>query len=276
MATAPNGPGAPLLGAPLLGAPLLSVDRVSLQYRVPGRLVTAVHDVSFDVLTGDRFVLLGPSGCGKSSLLKAIAGFVRPSAGAIRLKGEAVREPGPDRMMVFQDLDQLLPWQTVAGNVVSALRRAGGLARGPAEARAAEMIERVGLAKFADAYPHTLSGGMKQRAALARALALRPAMLLMDEPFAALDALTRATMQRELLGLSLDMALTVLFVTHSVEEALLIGTRILVLSAHPGRVRAEFAGVTPYAPPAAKERLKQRIEALVMASDHPAEPSHAG
>lgn len=118
---------------------------------------------------------------------------------------------------------------------------------------------------------------MKQRAALARALALRPAMLLMDEPFAALDALTRATMQRELLSLSLDMDLTVLFVTHSVEEALLIGTRILVLSAHPGQVRAEFQGVAPDAPPPARERLKQRIETLVMAIDHPAAAvSHAG
>ncbi|HLZ66269.1 MAG TPA: ATP-binding cassette domain-containing protein [Aliidongia sp.] len=267
--TLPDQPPAPV--------PLLSVDAVTLQYRVPGRLVTAVHDVSFTVLTGDRFVILGPSGCGKSSLLKAIAGFARPSAGAIRLDGVPVRQPGPDRMMVFQDLDQMLPWQTVAGNVVQALRRAAGVPRAEAEARAAEMIGRVGLAKFADAYPHTLSGGMKQRAALARALALRPAMLLMDEPFAALDALTRATMQRELLGLSLDMDLTVLFVTHSVEEALLLGTRILVLSAHPGQVRAEFQGLAPGAPPAAKERLRQRIETLIMAPDLAgAEVSHAG
>jgi NitT/TauT family transport system ATP-binding protein len=252
--------------------PLLSVEAVTLQYRVPGRLVTAVHDVSFEVLTGDRFVILGPSGCGKSSLLKAIAGFSRPSAGTIRLAGAPIVRPGPDRMMVFQDLDQLLPWQTVAGNVVSALRRAAGLSRTEAASRAAEMIGRVGLATFAGAYPHTLSGGMKQRAALARALALRPAMLLMDEPFAALDALTRATMQRELLDLSRDMDLTVLFVTHSVEEALLIGTRILVLSAHPGQVRAEFQGLAPDAPPAAKEHLKRRIETLIM------EPrlSHAG
>ena len=266
-----------LVPSPPPGMPLLAVDAVTLQYRVPGRLVTAVHDVSFDVLSGDRFVILGPSGCGKSSLLKAIAGFGRPSAGAIRLGGVPIHQPGPDRMMVFQDLDQLLPWQTVAGNVVSALRRAAGLSRAESEARAAEMIGRVGLAKFAGAYPHTLSGGMKQRAALARALALRPAMLLMDEPFAALDALTRATMQRELLALSLDMNLTVLFVTHSVEEALLIGTRILVLSAHPGQVRAEFRGVTPDAPPEARDRLKQRIETLIMAIDHPAaEVSHAG
>jgi NitT/TauT family transport system ATP-binding protein len=260
----------------MAASPLLEVDRVTLQYRAPGRLVTAVHNVSFDVLTGDRFVILGPSGCGKSSLLKAIAGFAQPSAGAIRLGDQPVRRPGPDRMMVFQDLDQLLPWQTVAGNVVSALRRAGGLSRAEAEVRAGEMIGRVGLGKFATAYPHTLSGGMKQRAALARALALRPAMLLMDEPFAALDALTRATMQRELLGLSLDMDLTVLFVTHSVEEALLIGTRILVMSAHPGQVRAEFRGLAPDAPPDARARLKQRIENLVMATDEPAtEASHA-
>jgi len=252
--------------------PLLSVDAVTLQYRVPGRLVTAVHDVSFEVLTGDRFVILGPSGCGKSSLLKAIAGFGKPSAGSFRLSGVPITRPGPDRMMVFQDLDQLLPWQTVAGNVVSALRRAAGLSRAEAEIRAAEVIGRVGLAKFAGAYPHTLSGGMKQRAALARALALRPAMLLMDEPFAALDALTRATMQRELLDLSLDMNLTVLFVTHSVEEALLIGTRILVLSAHPGQVRAEFQGLGPDAAPAAKEHLKRRIETLIMETSL----SHAG
>ncbi|WP_043879183.1 ABC transporter ATP-binding protein [Azorhizobium caulinodans] len=226
-----------------IGAPLLSVEGVTLQYKTPGSLVTATYRVDFDVYDSDRFVLLGPSGCGKSTLLKAIGGYLRPTEGKIRLKGHEVKEPGPDRMMVFQEFDQLLPWKTVRENVVFALTASGRLEGAEAQERAAAYIDKVGLTKFIDSYPHMLSGGMKQRVAIARGMAMEPDVLLMDEPFAALDALTRRKMQDELLQLWEDTRFTVLFVTHSIEEAIKIGTRILLLSPHPGRVRAELNSV---------------------------------
>ena len=220
--------------------PLLQVDGVSLEYRTPTRVVRATHRVSFDVHASDRFVLLGPSGCGKSTLLKAVAGFVPPAEGEIRLEGRRVQAPGPDRIVVFQEFDQLPPWKTVRQNVMFPLRQARGLSEAEASDVAMHFLDKVGLAGFADAYPHTLSGGMKQRVAIARALATRPKVLLMDEPFAALDALTRRRMQEELLALWDEAAFTLLFVTHSIEEALVVGSRILLLSPHPGRVRAEL------------------------------------
>jgi NitT/TauT family transport system ATP-binding protein len=219
---------------------LLSAKHVTLEYRTPERLVRATHDVSFDVYDADRFVLLGPSGCGKSTLLKAVAGFIEPVAGSIEIAGERVRGPGADRIVVFQEFDQLPPWKTVAQNVAFPLRVARKLSRAEARERALHYLDKVGLAKFADAYPHTLSGGMKQRVAIARALAMQPRVLLMDEPFAALDALTRRRMQEELLRLWSDERFTLLFVTHSIEEALIVGNRILLLTPHPGRVRAEL------------------------------------
>ncbi len=219
---------------------LLAVDRVSLEYRTRERVVRATHDVSFDVYGGDRFVLLGPSGCGKSTLLKAVGGFIKPASGTITLDGEAVREPGADRIVVFQEFDQLPPWKTVLENIAFPLRAAKKLSRAEAKERAQHYLDKVGLAAFADAYPHTLSGGMKQRVAIARALAMQPRVLLMDEPFAALDALTRRKMQEELLRLWEEVRFTLLFVTHSIEEALIVGSRILLLSPHPGRVRAEL------------------------------------
>lgn len=220
--------------------PALQFADVTIDYRGADRVVRATDRVSFDVLEGDRFVLLGPSGCGKSTLLKAAAGFVTPDAGCVRLDGATITEPGPDRLVVFQEFDQLLPWKTVLGNVVFPLRVARGLPRRDAEERARDILARVGLADFAGAFPHTLSGGMKQRVAIARALAMQPRVLLMDEPFAALDALTRRRMQEELLALWESFRFTLLFVTHSIEEALVVGNRILLLSPHPGRVRAEL------------------------------------
>lgn len=220
--------------------PLLAVDKLSLEYRTPGRVVRATHEVSFDVHAGDRFVLLGASGCGKSSLLKAVAGFLPPSDGEIRLDGRPVSGPGPDRIVVFQEFDQLPPWKTVKDNVIFPLRATGTLGRKEAAERALHYLDKVGLAAFADAYPHTLSGGMKQRVAIARALAMQPRVLLMDEPFAALDALTRRKMQEELLALWDEVRFTLLFVTHSIEEALVVGNRIGLLSPHPGRMRAEI------------------------------------
>ncbi|MBV8503931.1 MAG: ABC transporter ATP-binding protein [Paucibacter sp.] len=221
-------------------ASLVQVEGVSLEYATHEHIVRATHRVSFEVRQGERFVLLGPSGCGKSSLLKAIGGFISPSEGRIMLDGVAVHEPGPDRMVVFQEFDQLPPWKTVLDNVMFPLLASRRLARAEARERAADMLTKVGLADFANAYPHTLSGGMKQRVAIARALAMQPKVLLMDEPFAALDALTRRRMQEELLTLWEEAKVTLLFVTHSIEEALVVGDRILLLSPHPGRVRAEL------------------------------------
>ena len=219
---------------------LLAVDHVSLEYRTPERVVRATHQVSFEIDPGDRFVLLGPSGCGKSTLLKAVAGFIQPCEGQIRLQGQTVNAPGPDRIVVFQEFDQLPPWKTVKQNVMFPLLASNTLKRREAEERALHYLDKVGLAAFADVYPHTLSGGMKARVAIARALAMQPKILLMDEPFAALDALTRRKMQEELLLLWEEVRFTLLFVTHSIEEALVIGNRILLLSPHPGRVRAEI------------------------------------
>ncbi len=220
--------------------PLLQVDRLSLQYRSATAVVQATREVSFDVHPADRFVLLGPSGCGKSSLLKSVAGFLPPAAGEIRLEGRTVRQPGPDRIVVFQEFDQLPPWKTVLHNVMFPLLASRTLGKREAAERARHYLDKVGLTRFADAYPHTLSGGMKARVAIARALAMQPKMLLMDEPFAALDALTRRKMQEELLTLWDEVRFTLLFVTHSIEEALVVGNRILLLSPHPGRVRAEI------------------------------------
>jgi len=224
---------------------ILDVDNVTLQY-VAGQLsIMATYNVSAQVYKGDRFVLLGPSGCGKSTLLKAIGGFHKPTHGEIRLRGRKVTGPGPDRMMVFQEFDQLLPWKTVVQNVMFPLLESGKFRnRKEAEDRARHYLDKVNLSKFADNYPHMLSGGMKQRVAIARGMAMEPDILLMDEPFAALDALTRVKMQDELLELWDDTHFTVLFVTHSIAEAIKIGNRILLMSPHPGQVKAELNGLS--------------------------------
>ena len=222
--------------------PLLAVDAVTLQYRTPSHLVTATYRVTFDVRQSDRFVILGPSGCGKSTLLKAVGGYISPVEGVILLNGAKVVAPGPDRVFVFQEFDQLLPWKTVKENIAFALTASGKLPRREAAARAMHFIDKVKLTGFANSFPHTLSGGMKQRVAIARGMAMEPEILLMDEPFAALDALTRTRMQEELLQLWDDTKSTILFVTHSIPEAIRVGSRILLLSAHPGQVRAELTG----------------------------------
>jgi NitT/TauT family transport system ATP-binding protein len=213
---------------------------VTVRYGDRRAATTACEDVSFTAAPGERLALLGPSGCGKSSLLAAVAGFVRPAAGTVLLDSRPVLRPGPDRMVVFQEFEQLLPWKTVLGNVAFPPRLAG-LPRAASDSRAAALVEMVGLGRFAAAYPHTLSGGMKMRVAIARALAAEPRVLLMDEPFAALDALTRRRMQEELIRLWRRLGFTMLFVTHSIEEAVRVGDRVLLLSAHPGRLVAEHA-----------------------------------
>jgi NitT/TauT family transport system ATP-binding protein len=228
------------LNAGLNSSPLLRVEGVTLQYETGHRLIRAAYRVSFNVLRSDRFVILGPSGCGKSTILKAVGGYVHPVEGRILLDGVSVSAPGPDRVFVFQEFDQLLPWKTVRENIVFALTAGKRLPRNEAMERATHFLRKVNLTDFADSHPHTLSGGMKQRVAIARALAMEPQMLLMDEPFAALDALTRARMQEELLELWQETRSTILFVTHSIPEAIRVGNRILLLSAHPGQVKAEL------------------------------------
>jgi len=219
---------------------LLQIQNVSLEYQTRHRIVRATQGVSIDVHEAERYVLLGPSGCGKSTLLKAVAGFITPKQGRIVLQGQPVTGPGPDRVVVFQEFDQLAPWKTVLENVLFALKASGTLRGAPARGRALYYLDKVGLSAFTDAYPNTLSGGMKQRVAIARALAMQPRVLLMDEPFASLDALTRRKMQEELLRLWEEVRFTLLFVTHSIEEALVVGSRIALLSPHPGRLRAEI------------------------------------
>src|ERR1700710_2933745 len=222
---------------------LLDVSDVTLRYKTSSAGVTATERVSFSVDRSDRFVLLGPSGCGKSTLLKAVGGYMTPSEGRMRINGRAITEPGADRMMIFQEFDQLLPWKTVLENVMFPLLMTRRLPRKDAEARARAYIEEGGLTRVLAPSPHTRPGGIKQRGAMARGRAMEPDTLLRDEPFAALDALTRRTCQDELLQLWAETKFTVLFVTHSIAEAIKIGNRILLLSPHPGRVKAEIVDV---------------------------------
>jgi NitT/TauT family transport system ATP-binding protein len=255
-----------------LAQPLLQVEGVTLQYKTREHLVTATYRVSFEVLPSDRFVLLGPSGCGKSTLLKAVGGYLEPVEGRIRLKGREVARPGRNRVMVFQEFDQLLPWKTVKENVMFGLLASGTLSGAAAQERAMAYIEKVNLTRFADAYPHTLSGGMKQRVAIARGMAMEPDILLMDEPFAALDALTRRRMQDELLRLWEETGFAILFVTHSVPEAVRIGNRILLLSPHPGQVRAELdSDGQDREDPASGKRLSDRIHGMLFSGQAAAE-----
>jgi NitT/TauT family transport system ATP-binding protein len=218
--------------------PVLEARGLTLEYETEAGPLRVVEDVAFSVESGERLVLLGPSGCGKSSILKAVAGFTRPSAGSITTRGRPITGPGPDRVVVFQEFDQLLPWKTVRENVAFPLRVARKVSKAEAAERADRALAAVGLTRVADNYPHALSGGMKQRAAIARALATKPDILLMDEPFAALDALTRRNLQEDLLKLAHELRIALIFVTHAIDEAVLIGTRLLLLSAHPGRTIA--------------------------------------
>ena len=203
-----------------------------------GKHVVAVDAISFDVGRGEKFVVIGPSGCGKTTLLKAIGGFMRPSAGRLTIEGRPIASAGPDRMVVFQDFDQLFPWHTIRGNVAYALRvTKSGVSKEESFKRADAVLDLVGIGHAAERYPHQLSGGMKQRAAIARAIALEPTLLLLDEPFGALDAITRTRMQRELLAIHERLGLSIVLITHSIEEAAAIGDRVLVLTRGPGRVR---------------------------------------
>jgi NitT/TauT family transport system ATP-binding protein len=218
----------------------LCLDGVGIRYRLGASDFVAVENVSLEIKSGERVMLLGPSGCGKSSLLKVIAGFQKPATGEVQSNGRKITEPGPDRFVVFQEFDQLFPWKTVLGNVADCIRLTRKLPRAEAASRAAKILEMVGLAGYFDFYPHTLSGGMKQRVAIARAWSVDPAILLMDEPFAALDAQTRASLQDETVKIWRGARRTLIFVTHSIDEALYLGDKIVVMGRSPGRVLRVF------------------------------------
>ena len=213
------------------------VEGVSHTYRPPrGRTVLALDDVSLTVGAREFVALLGPSGCGKSTLLYLIGGFLPNESGTILVDGKPVCAPGPDRGIVFQHF-ALFPWKTVRANILYGLERQR-LPRPERERRAQAFIDLVGLKGFEDSYPSQLSGGMRQRTAIARTLAFNPGILLMDEPFGALDAQTRALMQSELLGILRRDPKTVIFVTHDVQEAVYLADRVAVMSARPGRIKA--------------------------------------
>lgn len=214
---------------------LLEVSDVKICYRLRRMVVTAVESASFTMRRHERLMLIGPSGCGKSTLLKAIAGFLPIAAGRITFDGRHDLTPGPDRAVVFQEFDQLFPWRTVLENVAYPLRVIGR-DRETARATAERFLEMTGLTQALDRHPHELSGGMKQRVAIARALALEPTMLLMDEPFGSLDAITRARLQRELKVIADRTRVSVLFVTHSIQEAMTLGDRVVVLGPPPSQV----------------------------------------
>jgi len=199
----------------------------------------ALRDVSLSVAPGEFVCLIGPSGCGKTTLLQLVAGFLQPTAGRVLMGGVPVGAPGPDRGMVFQEY-ALFAWMTARQNVEFGLRMQG-VGRAERRERSRAALARVGLERAADRYPHELSGGMRQRVAVARALINRPRVLLMDEPFAAVDAMTRATLQEDLLALWQDAGVCVMFVTHNIDEAVFLAQRVVVMGAHPGSVRAEVA-----------------------------------
>jgi NitT/TauT family transport system ATP-binding protein len=196
--------------------------------------VTALQDINFKTHRRELVCVIGPSGCGKSTLIRILAGLETPSSGELLLDNKPVFEPGPDRGMVFQGYT-LFPWLTVKSNVMFGLEMQGAT-KATAESEAMNWIDLVGLNRFADAYPHQLSGGMKQRVAIARALANKPRILLMDEPFGALDAQTRARMQANLIEIWRNIDITILFITHDLDEAIYLADRILVLKANPGEV----------------------------------------
>ncbi|MFD1941802.1 ABC transporter ATP-binding protein [Paradevosia shaoguanensis] len=212
-------------------SPLISLRHVGKSFK-DGE-VRAIEDISFDVRPGEFVSLVGPSGCGKTTILRLINGLITPDEGEVRVMG-AAPEPGPDLAMVFQSA-RLMPWRTVAGNIEFALALRG-LNRKDRQERALALLGAVGLRDFANAYPHELSGGMQQRVGLARALSVEPKVLLMDEPFAALDAMTREVLRNELLQMWSERRMAIVFVTHDIEEAVLLSQRIVLLRPRPGRV----------------------------------------
>ena len=265
-------------GAAGPGAPAIRCAGVRKVFSTGGREVAALDGIDLEVAAGEFVCLLGPSGCGKSTLLNAVAGFSPPTAGAVEALGRPVAGPGPERAMVFQEY-ALFPWMTVERNVAFGLEL-----RGDPAPRVREVVERLlrklGLADFRDRFPKDLSGGMRQRVAIARVLAIDPPLLLMDEPFGALDALTRRSLQDELLRIWAEDRKTVLFVTHGIEESIYLADRVVVMTYRPGTVK-RLVPVTLPRPrdPASPEfnQLKRELTALVMEEQarHQADEAHA-
>ena len=214
------------------------IDDVSVIFERDGVKNIAIDSTSIKIMPGEFVCILGPSGCGKSTLLNAVAGFISPTQGAVSVDGNIVEKPGPDRGMVFQQYS-LFPWKTIRENVAFGPLRTGS-GRAAAEGTANTFLSMVGLYDYADRYPAELSGGMKQRVGIARALANYPSVLLMDEPFGALDAQTRVMMQENLLQIWSKFRITVMFITHDIDEAIFLADRVLVMSASPGRIIADI------------------------------------
>jgi ABC-type nitrate/sulfonate/bicarbonate transport system ATPase subunit len=225
------------------GDPVLAIAAVSKRFAVGDGEIEALARIDLSVAPGQLVCLIGASGCGKSTLLRVIAGFEEPTTGRVSVRGKPITRPGRDRGMVFQDY-ALFPWMNVRDNIAFGPRQRR-VAKQEIDATTDEYLRLVGLERFAARYPSQLSGGMKQRVAIARVLANDPDILLMDEPFGALDALTREQLQRELLQIWTRTGVTILFVTHSVEEAVLLGDRVLVMSAGPGQIDCDMTIALP-------------------------------
>ena len=223
---------------PIKREPMLRVHHVSKVFEQKDQMVTALEDTNFDVREGEFVTILGPSGCGKSTILKVIAGLTEPSSGYVLLNNQRINGPGADRGMVFQGYT-LFPWLTVEQNIGFGLQLKG-MAKAERRDIVQHYLELIGLGGFGAMYPNSLSGGMKQRVAIARALANDPEVLLMDEPFGALDAQTRTVMQELLLKVWEESQKTILFVTHDIDEAIFMGDRVYVMTARPGRLKAEI------------------------------------
>ena len=217
---------------------MIELKGVAKTFQRGGHVVRAVTSVDLTIERGEFVTVLGPSGCGKTTLLHMLGGFETPTKGTVTIDGQIVTGPGRDRGMVFQDAT-LFPWRTVSANVAWPLE-VDGVPKRAARLRSAALLEKVGLEKFGNAFPGELSGGMRQRAALARTLAMEPSVLLMDEPFGALDAQTREIMQEELMRLWQESDLTVIFITHDISEAIFLGDRVIVMGVSPGRVIEDF------------------------------------
>ena len=225
---------------------LLSVTGLTKQFKVNGKDTKVLEALDFTLEAGSFLTILGPSGCGKSTLLRCIAGFEPLTGGVIRMAGRKVERPDKDRMVVFQSFDQLFPWLTVLQNITFALQATRTVIDSKARAATARSyLQLVGLSGYADYFPHQISGGMKQRVAITRALSVRPRILLMDEPFGSLDALNRNLLQEELIRIWQNTGVTIIFVTHSIEEAILLSEKILVLETGPGRIRALLTNSIP-------------------------------
>ena len=247
-----------------MSSPIL-IDNVHKVFKTPGGDVVALKDINLTIQPGEFVCLLGPSGCGKSTLLNAVAGFQPPSSGQILIDRKVIREPGPDRGMVFQEY-ALFPWMTVAQNIAFGLE-IQKRPKAEIELTVTQLLETLNLRDFRDRYPKDLSGGMRQRVAIARVLALDSPIMLMDEPFGALDALTRRNLQDELLRIWEKLGKTILFVTHSIEESIYLADRIVVMTYRPGTVKRDQIVDMPRPrdpSSAAFNELKRELGRLVM------------